>query len=105
VPKSNYGKWSVGLVVLMFILFVISSILASKIIKSEPRGDTINAYFINMEILNRLYTGVFVAGISAFINGLISFFDKKDRGFLVIISTIFGAACTVYFILDRVFLH
>ncbi len=105
MPKTNYGKWTVGLVFIMFILFVITSILANHINRTEFNVDTINANFINIEILNRLYTGIFVAGIAALINGLISIFDKKDRGFLVWISTIFGAACTLYFIIERLFFH
>jgi hypothetical protein len=105
MPKSSYGKGSVVFVFLMFICFVITTILANHINESELNEDTINAYFIKIEILNKMYSGIFVAGISAFCTGLVSIFDQKDRGFLVIISTIFGAACTVYFILDRLFIH
>jgi hypothetical protein len=105
MPKSNYGRWSVWLVFAMFLLFFISSILASQIDRIEPDGENLNEYFIKTEIYKRLYNGGFVAGIAAFMNGLISIFDKKEHGILIYTATIFSAGCTLYFFGRLLFPH
>jgi len=83
MPKTNYGKWSVGLIFAMFVLFVIDSFLANTLNESAPTGDTIYAYFISMSILEIAMGLSFSAGIAAFINGLISIFNQKERSLLV----------------------
>jgi len=98
MPKSNYGKWSVGSVLVMFALFFISAILKDQIISQSPTGDTIHTYFISRSILEIIIRGGFTAGISAFLNGMISIFDQKERGVLIYSSTIIGAAFTLFFI-------
>ena len=101
MPKSSYGKWSVWSIFAMFGLFFFSSLLKYYINRSISDGNTLHEYTIGMSILEMLIRGGFAAGISALLNGLIGIFDQKDRGLLINISTIFGAALTTYFILGQ----
>jgi len=103
MPKTNYGKWSVGLIFAMFVLFVIISFLANTLNESAPTGDTIFAYSISRSALEISMPLAFSAGIAAFVNGLISIFNQKERGVLVYASTIIGAAFTFFYIIELLF--
>jgi len=63
MSKTNYGKWSVGLIFAMFVLFVIDSFLANTLNESAPTGDTIYAYFISRSALEISMPLAFSAGI------------------------------------------
>ncbi len=104
MPRSNYGKWSFGSAIVMFVLLIAGSFLSQYINGLVLNEDTVYKYSISRSILQMLLQGGFAAGISALLNGLISIFNQKDRGGLVIISTIFGSAATLYFIVDLIFL-
>jgi len=101
MPKSNYGKWSVGSIFAMLALFFISALLTNYVNETIPDANTIYAFTISRSILDILIRGGYAAGISALLNGLIGIFNHKDRGLLIYTSTIFGAAVTMYFILGQ----
>ena len=103
MPKTNYGKWSVGLIIAMFVLFIVDSFLANTLNESAPTGDTIFAYSISRSALEISMPFAFSAGIAAFVNGLISIFNQKERSLLVYASTIIGAAFTLFYIIKRLF--
>lgn len=105
MPKSSYGKWSVGSIFAMFALFFISSLLTNNVNVAVPDEDTIHAYTISRSLLEILIRGGYTAGISALLNGLIGIFNQKDRGLLIYTSTIFGAAVTLFFIVNFLFPH
>ena len=103
MQKTEYGKWSVVLIFAMFVLFIIVSYLTNTLSKSAPTGDTINSYFLSRSFLEIAMGLSFSAGIAAFVNGLISVFNQKERGVLVYASTIIGAAFTFFYFLRRFF--
>jgi len=103
MPKTNYGKWSVGLIIAMFVLFIVDSFLANTLNESAPTGDTVYAYFISRSILEIAMGLSFSAPIAALINGLISIFNQKERSLLVYASTFIGAAFTFFYIIERLF--
>jgi len=46
MPKTNLGKWSVGLILVMFVLLFIGSSLTDSLYESVPAGSTILADII-----------------------------------------------------------
>jgi len=105
MPKTNLGKWSVGLILAMFVLFIIGSSLTNSLYKSVPAGGTIFADIISRPALAISMLVGFGAGISAFVIGLISIIKQKERAVLVFGSTIVGAALTVFLIGEFIFPH
>ncbi len=103
MPKTKYGKWSVGLIITMFVLFVIGSYITNTLNDSAPTEDTIYTYSISRSVLDISMHLAFSAGIAAFVNGLISIFDQKERGALVFASTIVGAAFTFFYVINLLF--
>ncbi|MHA1288600.1 MAG: hypothetical protein ACTSPB_14440, partial [Candidatus Thorarchaeota archaeon] len=49
--KTNFGKWSVGFILAMFVLFVIGSSLTNTLYESVPAGGTIFADIISRPAL------------------------------------------------------
>lgn len=103
MPRSNYGKWSFGSAIAMFVLLISGTALSKHLDNIAFTGDTINTHIFGNYITQLLLQFGFTAGITALICGLISIFNQKDRGGLIIISTIFGAAATLYFIVVLIF--
>ncbi len=98
MPKTKMGKWSLGLIILMPILFVIATSFMSTFYKSVQAGDTVLADVAQRPALALTMLAGVVCGVSAFITGLIAIINFKDRGILVFVSTIIGAAPTLYII-------
>jgi len=105
MPKSNLGKWSVGLILAMFILFVIGSSLTNSLYESVPASGTIFQDIISRPALAISMLVGFGAGISAFVTGLISIIKQKERAVLVYGSTLVGAALTLFLIAEFLFPH
>lgn len=103
MPKTKLGKWSVGLILAMFLLFILGSSLASSLYDSVPAGDTLFEDIVGRPALALSMLAGFSAGISAFVSGLISIIKKKERAFLVFVSTLVGAAPTLYVIAELIF--
>jgi hypothetical protein len=70
-----------------------------------PEGETIATNFVSKYLLQLIIQGGFVAGLSAFVNGLISIFNQKESDVLVFLSTIFGAIVSVNYFLRVFFLN
>ena len=103
--KTNLGKWSVGLILVMLVLFFVGTSLADTIYESVTAGGTVIADIIARPALAISMLVGFGAGISALVTGLISIIKQKERGVLVYISTLAGAALTVFLILEFIFPH
>ena len=71
-PKTSLGKGSVGLIVVMPILFVIGSSFARSLYESVPAGSTLLADIAGRPALALTMLAGVVAGISAFITGLLA---------------------------------
>jgi len=103
MPKTKYGKWSVGSIFVMFVLFAIIMILTNTLSDSEPTGETIYAYSIKSSIVEISLSLAITAGIGGFVMGLYNIISEKERCILVYTSTIIGAAFTFFYILRRLF--
>lgn len=83
MPKTFYGKWSVGFI-LGFLLFLSIFYL---VIKAGYRGG--DSFFSNPFLVIPILMSA-ACGIMSFSSGMISIFKQKERNLLVIISTILG---------------
>jgi len=105
MPKTNLGKWSVVLFLIMFVLFVIGFSLADSLYESVPAGGTILADIVSRPALAISMLVGFGAGISALVTGLISIIKHKERALLVYLSTLIGAGLTLFLIAEFLFPH
>ena len=92
---TGLGRWSVGLIVAMPILFIIGTSFTNSLYKSVPAGDTILADIAVRPVLALSMLAGMVAGTSAFITGLLAII-KKENALLVYISGIIGALLLLF---------
>ena len=104
-PKTILGRWSVGLIVAMPILFVIGSSFTNSLYKSVPAGETILADIVARPALALTMLAGMAAGISAFIIGLLAIVRQKEKALLVYVSTVIGALLMLFLIGEIVFPH
>ena len=95
-PKTTLGKWTVGLIVAMPILFFIGSLFTSSLYKSVPSGETIFADIATRPALALTMLVGMIAGISAFITGLFAAIRQKEKALLVYISIAIGALLIIF---------
>ena len=105
IPKTTMGKWSVGLIVAMPLLFVIGSSFTNSLYKSVPAGETILADIAVRPALALTMLAGMVAGISAFIVGLLTIAWQKENALLVYVSTVIGALLMLFLAGEIVFPH
>jgi hypothetical protein len=105
LPITTLGKWSVGLIVAMPLLFIIGSSLTNSIYKSVPAGGTIFADIAARPALALTMLAGMAAGISAFITGLLELLRQKDRALLVYASSIIGALLMLFLAGEILFPH
>jgi hypothetical protein len=105
IPKTTMGKWSVGLIVAMPLLFVIGSSFTNSLYKSVPAGGTILADIAARPALALTMLAGMVAGISAFIVGLLTIARQKENALLVYVSTVIGALLMLFLTGEIVFPH
>ena len=105
MPRSNLGKWSIGLIIAMPLLLVIGSSFANSLYPSVRAGDTIFADIVGRPALAITMLLGFAAGISAFITGLMAIINQKERTLLVYASTLLGAAMIIFLIAEFLFPH
>ena len=96
LPITPLGKWSVGFIVAMPILFFIGTSFANSLYQSVPAGDTILADIAARPALALSMLAGMAAGISAFITGVLAIVRRKDRTLLVFISSIIGALLVLF---------
>ena len=104
-PKTTLGRWSVGLVVAMPILFVIGSSFTNSLYRSVPAGGTILADIAARPALALTMLAGMVAGILAFIVGLLAIVRQKENALLVYVSTVIGALFMLYLTGEMVYPH
>jgi hypothetical protein len=105
MPKTTLGKWSVGLIVIMPVLFAISFLLTDTLYESVASGETILQDIAGRPVLAlSMLTGM-VCGIAAFITGIITIVKRQERGLLVYVSTILGLLVIFFLIGEFVSPH
>ncbi len=95
LPITSLGKWSVGLIIVMPLLFIIGTSLTNSLYKSVPAGGTILADIAVRPALALTMLSGMVAGISAFVTGLLAII-KKENALLVYASGIIGALLLLF---------
>ena len=105
MAKTTLGKWSIGLILAMPILFAMGMSFTNSLYKSVPAGNTILADIISRPALAIAMLAGFAAGISAFITGIMAIFKQKERAILVYLSSLVGAALILYIIGEFLYPH
>ena len=95
-PKTTLGKWSLGLIVVMPILFWIGATFSNTLYESVPAGDTLPADIVARPALALTMLAGMAAGMSAFITGFLAIIRKKENALLVYASTVIGALLIVF---------
>jgi len=104
LAKSNLGKWSIGLIVIVPILFYIGVSFVG-FYESVPAGETIPQDIIARPgVALPMLAGLF-SGIAAFICGIIGIIRKKDYSVFVFISTVLGFFVLLWIIAEILFPH
>jgi Na+/melibiose symporter-like transporter len=105
VPKTTLGKWSVVLIVAMPILFIIGTSFTNSLYKFVPAGATILGDITARPALALTMLAGMVAGIAAFITGLLAIIRQKEHALLVYISSSIGALLVLFLAGELLFPH
>ncbi len=100
MPKTSFGKWSLGLLIAMPLLIFIGTTFANTLYKSVPAGGTILRDIVSRPALALTGLAGMLAGVLAFITGLIAIIKQKERAILVYIATVIGGILTVFIIAE-----
>lgn len=98
MPKTIFGKWSVGLIIAFLLLFGLFQLLVA----SGQRGGA--TFFANLILA---IPGVLMgaSGITAFFTGVIGIMKHKERSILVFIATAIGLFILVFILGEFLFPH
>jgi hypothetical protein len=105
MPITTLGKWSVGLIVAMPLLFIIGTSFTNSLYQSVPAGDTILADVAARPALALTMLAGMVAGILAFITGLLAIIRQKEYALLVYLSSSIGALLVLFLAGEILFPH
>ena len=105
IPKTISGKWSLGLIVAMPILFFIGTSFTNTLYKSVSAGSTILKDIVGRPALALTMLAGMAAGISAFIVGLIAIIRQKERALLAYVATLIGMLLILFLIGEILFPH
>src|SRR5512139_348091 len=100
MPKTSLGKWSLGLLIAMSLLILIGTSFANTMYQSVPAGGTILADIVSRPALALTALAGMLAGVLAFITGLIAIIKQKERAILAYIATAIGGILTVFIIAE-----
>jgi len=105
MPKTSLGKWSVGLIIVMPLLFVLGKSFMNMLYQSVPSGDTILADIAMRPALALSMLAGMACGIASFITGLLAILTKKDKAVFVYLSTLIGGLLVLFLIGEVLFPH
>lgn len=91
MPNTLLGKWSVGLIVAMPLLFYIGASFAHSLYRSVPAAGSILADISARPALSLTMLAGIAAGILAFIIGLLAVIRQKEHAILVYVASAIGA--------------
>ena len=104
-PITTLGRWSVGLIVAMPLLFLIGTSFTNSLYKSVPAGDTILTDIAARPALALTMLAGMVAGISAFLTGILAITRQKEYALLVYVSSLIGALLVLFLAGEILFPH
>ena len=96
LPETRLGKWSIGLIIAMPILFFVGTTFTNLLYPSTTAGETILADIAARPALALTMLAGMAAGISAFITGIASIIRQKENALLVYASTVIGALLLLF---------
>ena len=102
-PKTILSKWSVGLIIAMFVLFFLGSSFTSWLYEGIPSGDTLLADIAARPAIGLTMLTGMASGVASFVTGLLAIIKLKERSLLVYISTVIGALVTIFLIAEMIF--
>jgi len=102
VPQTRLGKWSVGLIVVMPILFLLGTWSMNTFYPSVESGDTLFKDILARPALALSMLAGLTAGVLACITGFAATLRQKERTLLVYLSTVLGTLVFL-FILGEIF--
>ena len=105
LPKTQLGKWSLGLIIAMPLLFIIGSLFTKSLYPSVPAGDTILADIAVRPALALTVLAGMLAGVLALVTGIWAITRQKERAVLVYISSLIGALLILFLIAEILFPH
>lgn len=105
LPKSKLGKYSVSLIIMIFLLFIIGTSFTSSFYRSIPAGDTILEDIKTRPALAVSMLAGMLAGISSFFTGLTAIIKKKEKAVLVYISTAIGIFLLFFLLGELIYPH
>ena len=105
MPLTSLGKWSVWLIIAMPVLFVTGTFFTNSLYPSVPAGNTIMEDLAARPALALSMLAGMIAGVSAFITGVLAIVRHKDRTLLVVASSVVGALVVVFLTGEFLFPH
>jgi len=103
MPRTIFGRWSLGLIIGMPILFFVGSLLRDLLYEAVPAGDTILEDIVERPALALTMLSGMTFGALSFITGIISVARRKECALLVYVATIIGGLL-ILFLLGEIFL-
>jgi len=105
LPVSSTGKWSIGLIIAMPLLFVLGMSFTDTLYESVRAGSTILADIAARPALALTMLAGMAAGVSALITGLLAIIRQKDNALLVYVASLIGALLVIFLIGEILFPH
>ncbi|MCA9390073.1 hypothetical protein KC571_01605 [candidate division WWE3 bacterium] len=105
LPNTKLGWWSVGLILAMFVLFTLGFTLPDTLYAGVQSGKTMLEDFEARPALALTMFAGMGFGIAACITGCWGIYRKKERSWLVFVSTLLGFGLILLFIGEILFPH
>lgn len=105
MPKTTLGRWSLGLIAAMPVLFFVGASFTNLLYESVPAGNTILEDIAGRPALALTMLAGMLSGISAFITGIVAITRQKERAPLVYAATIIGALLMLFLAGEVFFPH
>jgi len=97
-PDTKQGKWSIGLIVAMPVLFFIGTSFTNTLYASVPAGGSIPQDIVARPALALTMLAGMATGVLAFVVGIVAVAAKKERSFFVYISTLIGLLLAIFLV-------
>jgi hypothetical protein len=104
-PDTKLGKWSIGLIIAMFILFFLGTSFTNTLYASVPASGSILRDIAARPVLALTMLAGMAAGVLASIVGIVAVAAKKERSFFAYISTLIGLLLLVFLLGEFVSPH
>ncbi len=105
IPKTILGKFSLGLIIAVPILFFIGASFTNTLYKSVPAGNSISEDIVGRPALALTMLAGTVSGVLAFVTGLVVVTRQKERAPLVYVAITIGALLLLFLIGEFLFPH